>query len=177
VPAPPVCPTVGYRLAGHLPVTGDFTPSRRSAGPSAPSANFDYHLSRRSVIANTIKPAHVRHVIDQMQRRGVSARTVTQARAVLGGVMKQAMADALVDSNPVAAIKRPKLARAKKVVPTPEQVKAVVEASVGTSMEIPILLGATTGARRSEICGVRCAPSSWEAASRLEARGRTTTCV
>jgi integrase len=102
-----------------------------------------------------IKPAHVRRVIDTMQKRGVSARTVVQARAVFGGVMKQALADGLIEANPVAAVKRPRVDRAKKVVPTPEQVKAVVEASKGTGMEIPILLGATTGARRSEVCGVR----------------------
>jgi integrase len=36
-----------------------------------------------------------------------------------------------------------------------QDLTAVVEAAVGTSLEIPILLGATTGARRSEVCGVR----------------------
>lgn len=101
-----------------------------------------------------IKPAHVRRVIDTMKKRGLAARTIVQARAVLGGVMKQAMADGLIETDPVAAVKRPKVDRAKKVVPTPEQVRAVVEAARGTSMEIPILLGATTGARRSEVCGL-----------------------
>jgi integrase len=102
-----------------------------------------------------IKPAHVRLVLDTMQKRGVAPRTVVQARAVFGGVMKQALADGLIETNPVSAVKRPKVERAKKVVPTPEQIKAVVEASKGTSMEIPILLGATTGARRSEVSGLR----------------------
>jgi integrase len=40
-------------------------------------------------------------------------------------------------------------------VPKPEQVKTVIELSKGTEMEIPVLLGATTGGRRSEVSGLK----------------------
>ncbi len=109
----------------------------------------------RRLQLRTIKPAHVRRVIDKAQQRGLAPRTVVQLRAVLGGVLKQAMRDGLIESNPVQAISRPKVTRAKKVVPTPEQISAFVELSRGTDMEVPLLLAATTGARRSEVCAVR----------------------
>ncbi|CAN5176471.1 site-specific integrase [soil metagenome] len=104
-----------------------------------------------------IKPAHVRTVLDNMTARGLSPRTVVQGRAVFGGVMKQAMRDGLVEVNPVSAIRRPKTARSAKAIPTPLQVKAVIEESRGTDVEIPLLLAATTGMRRSEVLGLQWA--------------------
>jgi integrase len=102
-----------------------------------------------------IRPAHARIVMDRMKERGLATATITQARAVFRGVMQQAVADQMIESNPVTAIKRPKQSRPKKAVPRPEQVKAVVELSKGTERESPISLGATTGGRRSEVGAVR----------------------
>jgi integrase len=101
-----------------------------------------------------IKPAHVRDVLQRMRTRGLSASTVTQARAVFRGIMQQAVADSLIETNPVTAIKRPKVSRPDKAVPTPAQVKTLIESSKGTVMEIAIIIGATTGLRRSETSGL-----------------------
>jgi integrase len=57
--------------------------------------------------------------------------------------------------NPVTAVKRPKLARPKKAVPSPEQVKAVVELARETPVEIAVIIAATTGGRLSEIAGLQ----------------------
>jgi integrase len=102
-----------------------------------------------------IRPAHARAVLDGMKQRGSSLATVTQARAVFRGVMQQALIDGLIETNPVSAVARPPRERREKAVPKPEQVKAVIELSRGTEMEIPVLLGATTGARRSEVSGLQ----------------------
>jgi len=51
-----------------------------------------------------IKPAHVRAVLDGMMARGLAPQTLVHGRAVFGGVMKQAMRDGLVETNPVTAI-------------------------------------------------------------------------
>lgn len=102
-----------------------------------------------------ISPAHVRLVMDNMKGRGLSRSTIVQGRAVFSGVMKQAVAEGLADSNPVSAISRPRDIRSQKgTVPSPAQVRAIVDASEGTVWGIPILLAATTGARRSEISGL-----------------------
>jgi integrase len=55
---------------------------------------------------------------------------------------------------PVTAIKRPRMARPDKAVPSPEQIKTLIELSRATEMEIPIIIGATTGLRRSETSGL-----------------------
>lgn len=102
-----------------------------------------------------IKPAHVREVLNRMNKRGLSPSTITQGRAVFSGVLKLALADSLIETNPVTAISRPKLQRPQKAVPKPEQMKALIELARGTEMEIPVLLGATTAARRSEVCALR----------------------
>lgn len=98
-----------------------------------------------------IRPGHVRAALETMQQRGLSARTVMQARAVLGVVMKQALMDGLIERNPVAAVPRPKPKQPNKKIPGPQQVRAFIVATKGDPWEVPMLLAATTGARRSEV--------------------------
>ena len=43
------------------------------------------------------------------------------------------------------------------MIPTPAQVKALIRESHCTDVEIPLLLAATTGMRRSEVCGLQWA--------------------
>jgi integrase len=57
----------------------------------------------------------------------------------------------------VTAVKRPRIRRRELHWPTREQLTALLHASAGTIWEIPILLSAATGARRSEILGL-----TWE---------------
>jgi integrase len=104
-----------------------------------------------------LKPGHIRAMLAGMQRRGLSAATITQAHSALGSALRQAVEDGLIPANPVAAVKRPKLRRPELHWPTPDQLAALIEASKGTLWEIPILLAAVTGARRSEVFGI-----SWE---------------
>ena len=104
-----------------------------------------------------LKPGHVRAVLAGMQWRGLSAATITQARGALGSALRQAVEDGLIPANPVAAVKRPKQRRPELHWPTPDQLSALTEASKNTLWEIPVLLAAVTGARRSEILGI-----SWD---------------
>ncbi|MGH2653339.1 MAG: tyrosine-type recombinase/integrase [Actinomycetota bacterium] len=104
-----------------------------------------------------LRPDHVRAVLTRMQQRGLSTATIAQVRWVLGSALRQAVEDGLITVNPVTAVKRPRVKRAELHWPTPTQLVALVEASRGTVWEVPILLAAVTGARRSEILGI-----SWE---------------
>jgi integrase len=70
---------------------------------------------------------------------------------VLGSALRQAVADGLITANPVAAVKRPRMQRKEPSWPTFAQLAALLRASRGTVWEIPILMAAVTGARRSEI--------------------------
>jgi integrase len=104
-----------------------------------------------------LRPPHVRCVLARMQQRGLSAATIAQVRSVLGSALRQAVADGLITTNPVAAVKRPRIQRRELHWPTSAQLGALVEASRGTLWEVPILLAAVTGARRAEILGI-----SWQ---------------
>jgi integrase len=104
-----------------------------------------------------IRPGHVRAVLARMQGRRLSAATIAQARGVLSSALRQAVEEGLIPTNPVTAVKRPRIRRPELHWPTPVQLTALLDASAGTIWEIPILLSATTGARRSEILGL-----AWE---------------
>jgi integrase len=71
--------------------------------------------------------------------------------------MRQAVAWGLVTTNPAQAVRPPKPDRPRLEVPTAEQLLQLVGAAEGTSWEIPLLLAATTGARRGEVLAVRWA--------------------
>ena len=104
-----------------------------------------------------IKPGHVRWVLSRMKDRGLSSATIAQARGVLRSALRQAVEEGSIPVNPVAAVKGPKVRRRELHWPEPAQVAAVIEVSKATVWEIPILLAAVTGARRSETLGL-----AWE---------------
>jgi integrase len=101
-----------------------------------------------------IRPGHVRAVLARVQERGLSAATIAQARGVLGSSLRQAVEEGLIPTNPVTAVKRPRIRRRELHWPTPAQLTDLLLASAGTIWEIPILLSATSGARRSETLGL-----------------------
>jgi integrase len=89
-----------------------------------------------------------------MQGRGLSAETIAQARGVLSSALQQAEEEGLVATNPVTALKRPRIHDADSTGYAREQLLALLEDSSGTIWEVPILLSAVTGGRRSEILGL-----------------------
>jgi integrase len=104
-----------------------------------------------------IRPTHVRLVIDGMQQRGQSPRSITQARAVVSMILKQAVADELLDANPCAAVSRPKAKNPNKAIPDGPQVHVFLDAASDSPYALPLLLAATTGMRRSEVLGLQWA--------------------
>jgi integrase len=104
-----------------------------------------------------VRPGHVRAVLTRMQQRGLSTATIAQVRGVLGSALRQATEEGLISVNPVAAVKRLRVRRAELHWPTPGQLRSLLDASEGTLWQVPMLLAAVTGARRSEILAV-----SWE---------------
>jgi integrase len=52
-------------------------------------------------------------------------------------------------------VKPPRVERANLVIPTADQLRALIDAARSTIWEAPIILAATTGMRRSELLGLR----------------------
>ncbi len=101
------------------------------------------------------KAAHVQSVLDAMTAAGKSPRTVEHARAALSGCFQHALAMDILASNVVRATKAPRKSPKTLRTPTGAELAAIARAAQGTTWEIPMLLATTTGARRSEVLGLR----------------------
>jgi integrase len=92
------------------------------------------------------------------QRRGLKPRTVYQIHATLSSMFTQACRWGWRDSNPAQWAEPPSADNVAPVVPTPEEVMALInEASASRRPEKSraMFIAATTGMRRAEICALR----------------------
>jgi integrase len=92
------------------------------------------------------------------QARGLAPRSVYQIHACLSSMFTQACRWGWRDSNPAQWAEPPSLPNVTPVVPTPEEVRALItaaELSRRPEYARAILLAATTGVRRAELCALR----------------------
>jgi integrase len=107
-----------------------------------------------SIRLTAIRRAHVRDVVDRARARGVSGQTVAHVARVLGSVLNAAIEDELIETNPAARV-RVHVERPQLRWPTPAELDTLMATAEGGPWEIPMMLAATTGLRRSEVLGVR----------------------
>jgi integrase len=108
-----------------------------------------------SMRLDRVKVGHVRGVLDNAAASGLAPRTVQHVRAVLSGLFATAVKWELIPANPVKATETAAAPRPELEVPTAAQAMAVLEAAKGTQWATPILLSIATGARRSEVLGLK----------------------
>lgn len=92
------------------------------------------------------------------QSRGLAARSVYQVHACLSSMFTQACRWGWRDSNPAQWADPPSIPNTEPTVPTPAEVRALIdEAELGKRPEMAraILVAATTGLRRAELCALR----------------------
>jgi integrase len=92
------------------------------------------------------------------QARGLAPRSVYQIHACLSSMLTQACRWGWRDSNPAQWAEPPAIPNTTPVVPTPEEVRALIDAaeqSQRPEYARAILVAATTGLRRAELCGLR----------------------
>jgi integrase len=92
------------------------------------------------------------------QVRGLSARSVYQIHACLSSMFTQACRWGWRDTNPAQWAEPPSIPNVAPVVPTPDDVRrriAAAERSRRPEYARAILVAATTGLRRAEICALR----------------------
>jgi integrase len=107
-----------------------------------------------SMRLDRVKVGHVRGVLDKASET-VAPRTVQHVRAVMSGLFGTAVEWELIPVNPVKATKAVTAPRPELEVPTADQAMAVLKAASGTQWATPILLSLATGARRSEVLGLK----------------------
>jgi integrase len=116
----------------------------------------DHVLPRIGDMAiRSLKPAHLQAVLDEMTHAGLAARTVAHARAAISASLQQALRWELVTVNPARATESPRKHLPELRTPTAAELRRIIDAAKKTPWEIPLLLSATTGARRGEVLGLR----------------------
>ena len=89
------------------------------------------------------------------QRKRVSGCTVIHYHAIIHKALKYAVKLDLIATNPADRVERPKKERYVASFYDADEVNALFQAARGTNLEIPILLGAFYGLRRSEVIGLK----------------------
>lgn len=86
--------------------------------------------------------------------RALSDSTIRNVYAVLRQALDTAVRDGLLATNPVAAVKRPGVARQEARYLAATDVARLLEAAKGTRYGTAVLLMASTGLRRGEVAGL-----------------------
>ncbi len=132
----------------------------------SPNTVHGYELVYKRNIQPTLGKVEVTRVTSKMltdlygahQSRGLAARSVYQVHACLSSMFTQACRWGWRDSNPAQWADPPSIPNTEPTVPTPAEVRALIaEAELGKRPEMAraILVAATTGLRRGELCALR----------------------
>ncbi len=92
------------------------------------------------------------------QKRGLAPRSVYQIHACLSSMFTQACRWGWRDSNPAQWAEPPSIPNAAPVVPTPQEVQRLIQGAEDSrrpEYARAILVAATTGLRRAELCALR----------------------
>lgn len=100
------------------------------------------------------KPSDVETLIVELRRKGRSDSTVRQVYAVLRGALDVAVRDGLLASNPAAKVKRPGIARKEATYLPAADLARLLHAAEDLRYHAAVVLMATTGLRRGEVCGL-----------------------
>ncbi len=132
----------------------------------SPNTIHNYRKTYRHDIAPTLSRVPVAKVTTKMltdlygehQKRGLAPRSVYQIHATMSSMMTQACRWGWRSSNPAQWAEPPAQPNIAPVVPTPQEVVALIGAA--TESRRPeygrlILVAATTGLRRGELCAIR----------------------
>ena len=121
-----------------------------------------YARNIKPTLGNTLVTKVTTKMLSQLygahQDRGLSPRSVYQIHACLSSMFTQACRWGWRDSNPAQWADPPSIPDTVPVVPTPEEVRALIaeaERSRRPEHARAILIAATTGVRRAELCGLR----------------------
>ena len=112
-----------------------------------------------------IKPSHVTIVLATMAEKGLSRAYQHQAHKAISGVFRMAIDDELVARNPTSAVRAPRGGHRAKVVPTRDQVLAMIAAAPDPRMRAFVTVLAYSGLRISEALGLRW--QDWDEAATM----------
>lgn len=101
-----------------------------------------------------LQPRDIQEFYTQQLKR-VKASSVIHYHVIIHRALKYAVRTDLIPTNPADKIDRPKMERFVGSFYDSDEMNSLFEAAAGTRFELPILLGAFYGLRRSEVIGLK----------------------
>ena len=108
------------------------------------------YFKEKNIKLTDLKPKDIQDFYT-LQLKRVKASTVIHYHAIIHKALKYAVKIDLIPTNPASKIERPRQERFVGSFYDTKEVNQLFEAAKGTNLEIPILLGAFYGLRRSEV--------------------------
>ena len=125
-----------------------------------PSGTATSSASMRFLLIGTVKlarltPQRVEALLAERRTAGLAPRTVWHLRAVLRSALTDAVRAGEATRN-AASLAHPPKVEAYHVEPmTPDRARAILDAVVGTDLEVAVSLALWTGLRQGELLGLR----------------------
>jgi integrase len=94
-------------------------------------------------------------VIPKQMPPGLAPKTVRNIPAMIHRALVDAVAWKYINDNPASSIRPPKLARARRKVWTPDQIRTFLKSVQQDRFAALFLLELTTGIRRGQLCGLK----------------------
>ena len=96
---------------------------------------------------------------------GLGPNTIRQHHALLSSALTQAVKWGWIDRNPAIAASPPGRKKSGRKAPEPAEIRALIEACEDDiDLATTIAIGAITGARRGELCGLQWGDVDWDEA-------------
>ena len=114
------------------------------------------YFNEKGVLLKDIQPRHIQDFYTHcMNERGVSASTVIHYHANIRKALKYAVDTDILMTNPADKIQRPKVQKFIGKFYDVDEVNALLSVIRGSSIELPVMMAAFYGLRRSEIVGLK----------------------
>jgi len=102
-----------------------------------------------------LRPLDIQNLYTDMQERGLSARTVRYAHAVLNSALKQAVKWLMLSQNPAALVELPKLTRREMAALSVDEAARFLAAASEDRFALMFALALSTGMRPEEFLGLQ----------------------
>jgi integrase len=122
---------------------------------------------------SALRPHHLQRVEDEVLTTGAAPRTVLKVHLVMKAALTQAVRWQLLAVSPAVGVSPPRAERPALRIPDAREMRLLVDEARGTPWGIPVLLAASTGARRVEILRLRWREVDLEAGTCTIERGKT----
>ena len=100
-------------------------------------------------------PKHIQDYYQSMLDAGLSSTTVISRHANVRKCLQYAFQIGLIKSNPADRVEKPRKARYNATIYNQEELDKLFAVARGDPLELPIILGAFYGLRRSEVVGLK----------------------